>query len=66
MNEAIEACTAGADIVMLDNFTPEGAKDGAAVIKKSFPHVLVEVSGGNKMSKCTINILCLLLAICCC
>lgn len=46
LSEAIEASTAGADVVMLDNFTPEGVRDAAKELKKQFPNVLVEVSGG--------------------
>ena len=38
-------CTAGADVIMLDNYTPEGAKVDAEKLKKRFPHVVVEVSG---------------------
>lgn len=44
--EAVEASKAGADVVMLDNFTPEGVRDAAKELKKQFPNVLVEVSGG--------------------
>jgi nicotinate-nucleotide pyrophosphorylase (carboxylating) len=44
--EAVEASTAGADVVMLDNFTPEGVRDAAKELKRQFPNVLVEVSGG--------------------
>lgn len=44
--EAIEASAAGAEVVMLDNFTPEGVRDAAREVKKQFPNVLVEVSGG--------------------
>ncbi len=31
---------------MLDNFTPQKLKETAANLKKSFPHVLIEASGG--------------------
>jgi len=44
--EAEEAILAGADIVMLDNFTPQKLKETAANLKKSYPHVLIEASGG--------------------
>lgn len=44
--EAIEAATAGADIVMLDNFPPEQLKKDAETFKNQFPNVLVEASGG--------------------
>ncbi|CAH0481180.1 unnamed protein product [Peronospora belbahrii] len=46
LEEAEEAATAGADIVMLDNFEPEQLKTTAAKLKKQFPHVLIEASGG--------------------
>ncbi|KAJ8599724.1 hypothetical protein CTAYLR_010211 [Chrysophaeum taylorii] len=45
--EAMEACEAGADVVMLDNYeTPEALKEDAAALKREYPHVLVEASGG--------------------
>lgn len=31
---------------MLDNFAPEGLKATAAQLKKAFPHLLIEASGG--------------------
>jgi nicotinate-nucleotide pyrophosphorylase (carboxylating) len=47
LDEAREAAAAGADIVMLDNYaTPAALIADAAVLKKEFPHVLVEASGG--------------------
>uniref|UniRef100_A0A7S3PJ33 Nicotinate-nucleotide pyrophosphorylase [carboxylating] n=1 Tax=Aplanochytrium stocchinoi TaxID=215587 RepID=A0A7S3PJ33_9STRA len=46
LTEAIEACTAGAEVVMLDNYTPEGMKVDAKKLKAQFPHVTVEASGG--------------------
>ncbi|POM63623.1 Nicotinate-nucleotide pyrophosphorylase [Phytophthora palmivora] len=46
IEEAQEAATAGADIVMLDNFEPEQLKATAAELKKQFPHLLIEASGG--------------------
>ncbi|CAI5717860.1 unnamed protein product [Hyaloperonospora brassicae] len=46
LEEAQEAATAGADIVMLDNFEPEELKATAAALKQQFPHVLIEASGG--------------------
>jgi nicotinate-nucleotide pyrophosphorylase (carboxylating) len=51
--EAREAIAAGADIVMLDNFTPEGCKVAAKNLKASFPQVLVECSGGLNEVNCT-------------
>ncbi|KAK9764176.1 nicotinate-nucleotide diphosphorylase (carboxylating) [Basidiobolus ranarum] len=48
--EADEAIEAGADIVMLDNFTPEGLKVAARSVKQRWAErgrsVLVEASGG--------------------
>jgi nicotinate-nucleotide pyrophosphorylase (carboxylating) len=46
LDEAKEACTAGADICMLDNYTPENLHKDATALKKLFPHVIVEGSGG--------------------
>lgn len=43
--EALEAAAAGADIVMLDNFSHADALQGSQTVKAQFPHVLVEVSG---------------------
>ena len=43
---AVEAATAGADIVMLDNFTPSSLKAAARSLKAAHPSVLVEASGG--------------------
>jgi len=44
--QALEGGTAGADIIMLDNFDPEQLKETAAEVKKAFPHVTIEASGG--------------------
>lgn len=46
LEEAIEAADAGADIVMLDNFEPKQLKLDAAKLKKRFPNLLIEASGG--------------------
>ena len=43
--EALEALDAGADIVMLDNFTHLTIEAAALQIKKKFPHCLIEASG---------------------
>ena len=44
---ALNAAKAGADIIMLDNFSPKQAKDaGEALGKAGFGKVLLEVSGG--------------------
>ncbi|XP_049577633.1 nicotinate-nucleotide pyrophosphorylase [carboxylating]-like [Syngnathus scovelli] len=44
--EAMEAATAGADIVMLDNFHPQVLHVAAASLKQEFPALLIEASGG--------------------
>ena len=43
--EAVEAAAAGADVVMLDNFTHDTIAAAAADVKAAYPHVLVEASG---------------------
>ena len=46
--DALKAAAAGADIVMLDNFSPEQVRDAVDALKKAgfFGKVLLEVSGG--------------------
>ena len=46
VQDALDACKAGADIVMLDNFRPNSASAAAQQIKKRYPHAIVEVAGG--------------------
>ncbi|XP_071988125.1 nicotinate-nucleotide pyrophosphorylase [carboxylating] [Engystomops pustulosus] len=46
VEEAMEAAEAGADIIMLDNFTPELLHQAASSVKAAFPAVVVEASGG--------------------
>ncbi|NXS55465.1 NADC pyrophosphorylase, partial [Brachypteracias leptosomus] len=46
LGAAITAAAAGADIVLLDNFTPQELHRAAAAVKVSHPRVLVEASGG--------------------
>ncbi|KAM9305063.1 nicotinate-nucleotide pyrophosphorylase [carboxylating] [Gastrophryne carolinensis] len=46
LDEALEAAEAGADIIMLDNFTPEGLHEAAHALKRARPGVTVEASGG--------------------
>ncbi|KAH0276955.1 nicotinate-nucleotide pyrophosphorylase, partial [Aureobasidium melanogenum] len=50
LDEAEQACDAGADVVMLDNFTPEEMKKAARSLKEKYGSgprgPLVEVSGG--------------------
>src|SRR5712692_1753098 len=47
-NQAVEAAQAGADIVLLDNMTPQEVKKSLDLLetKKLRGHILVEVSGG--------------------
>ncbi|GAA3411712.1 carboxylating nicotinate-nucleotide diphosphorylase [Paenibacillus hodogayensis] len=42
LNEALEA---GADIIMLDNMTPDVMKQAVAIIRARSPHLVVEASG---------------------
>ncbi|MGF3521879.1 MAG: carboxylating nicotinate-nucleotide diphosphorylase [Candidatus Bathyarchaeia archaeon] len=46
--DALKAAELGADIVMLDNFSPQQAKEAVALLKKGgfFGRVLLEASGG--------------------
>jgi len=44
--DAREAATAGADVLMLDNYTPEELKAVAQRIKAEWPHLVIEASGG--------------------
>ena len=46
LQDALEAAKAGAEVVMLDNFTPSQAAAAIPVIKKAFPTIIVELSGG--------------------
>lgn len=46
LEEALEAAEAGADIIMLDNFTSELLHHAALSVKTAFPGTLVEASGG--------------------
>jgi nicotinate-nucleotide pyrophosphorylase (carboxylating) len=45
-SELDEALAAGAEIVMLDNFTPDDAAEASKKAKARRPDVLIEVSGG--------------------
>ncbi|KAM6988785.1 nicotinate-nucleotide pyrophosphorylase [carboxylating]-like [Passerculus sandwichensis] len=44
--QALEAAKAGADVVLLDNLSPEALHAAAAHVKAAHPRVLVEASGG--------------------
>ncbi len=43
--EAFEAGSAGADIVMLDNMSPEDLQVASSNVKARYPHILIESSG---------------------
>ncbi|PLV60306.1 carboxylating nicotinate-nucleotide diphosphorylase [Thermotoga sp. KOL6] len=46
LENALEAVEAGADIVMLDNLTPEEVRKISGEVKRKNPNVIIEVSGG--------------------
>lgn len=46
IQEALKACKAGADIVMLDNFSIEEASQALLLLRQNYPEVTVEISGG--------------------
>ena len=48
--EAEEAILAGAEIVMLDNFKPDQAKETGQKLKEKYPNAIVELSGGINIS----------------
>ena len=57
IQEAEEAAHAGAEVVMLDNFEPAALEEASSVLKRKFPHLLIEASGG--IQKDTLNQFCL-------
>ncbi len=46
LDMAARAAKAGADIIMLDNFSPEAAKKGYELVKSIDSRIIVEISGG--------------------
>ncbi len=52
LDEAQEAAHAGADIIMLDNMTPEKAKEAAEAVRAIDPDITVEISGGITPDNC--------------
>lgn len=46
VSEGLEAASAGADIIMLDNFSAANIAIAAKEIKSQYPNVLIEASGG--------------------
>jgi nicotinate-nucleotide pyrophosphorylase (carboxylating) len=50
--EAVAAAQAGADIIMLDNMSPEMGQDAADAVRAIDPDVTIEVSGGITPESC--------------
>ena len=50
LKEGMEAAEAGAEIVMIDNQSPSDTKMIARDLKAAYPNLLVEASGGIKMT----------------
>ncbi len=46
IDEAVKAALAGADTIMLDNMSPADVKETSKMLRKSFPKIKIEVSGG--------------------
>lgn len=46
IQDGVEAAEAGADVIMLDNFTAETLPRAAATLKEQFPNLIIEASGG--------------------
>lgn len=46
LSDALVAADAGADVVMLDNFSPEDFREAAKNLRKAYPKLLIEGSGG--------------------
>ncbi len=46
VEEARDAATAGAEIVMLDNFEPSALEKASSILKAEFPSLIIEASGG--------------------
>ena len=54
IGEAIEAAESGADIVMLDNWSHDSAKTASKQLKKDFPSLTIECSGGIRRDNCQL------------
>jgi nicotinate-nucleotide pyrophosphorylase (carboxylating) len=50
LEEVYEAATAGADVVMLDNFSVDALIRAVPIIKEKHPHLILEASGGVRLS----------------
>lgn len=48
ISEARAAASAGAEVVMLDNFEPQALEKAVSVLKAESPHLVLEASGGIK------------------
>ncbi|MEW5767408.1 MAG: carboxylating nicotinate-nucleotide diphosphorylase [bacterium] len=46
IEEVDEAVSAGADVILLDNFTPEKLKEAVVLARQKNSHILLEASGG--------------------
>lgn len=53
IDEAKAAASAGAEIVMLDNFEPSFLHKTAAQLKRDFPNLIIEASGGIREENIT-------------
>ena len=53
LQDAKDAAKAGANIVMLDNFSADQVKEEARLLKDEYPNVTVEVSGGLRRDNIT-------------
>lgn len=52
--EAEEAARAGAEVVMLDNFEPDALESASRHLKKTFPSLILEASGGIRKSNMSL------------
>jgi nicotinate-nucleotide pyrophosphorylase (carboxylating) len=50
-NQVQEAIAAHADVIMLDNMTPDQIRDCVQLIRAEAPHVIIEVSGGINLDR---------------
>ncbi len=52
LSEAEEAARSGADIIMLDNMSPEKAREAADAVRAIDPDITIEISGGITPENC--------------
>lgn len=50
--EAVEAAKGGADIIMLDNMSPDQAREAAAAVRAADANITIEISGGITPENC--------------